>query len=57
MLSIFPTQATNITTANLPMLLVLDAVPDAVPDEVTNALPDGVSDELLDGKTHCDFSL
>jgi hypothetical protein len=35
---IFPTQAADITTANSPMLLVLDAVSDAVPDEVPDAV-------------------
>jgi hypothetical protein len=51
-----PTQAANITTANSPTLLVLDAMSDAVPDEVPDVVSDGVSDELLDGKTHCEFS-
>jgi hypothetical protein len=44
-----PAQATDITTANLPTVLVLDGVSDA--------MPYGVPDELLDGKTPCDFSL
>jgi hypothetical protein len=53
---IHPTQAADITTANLPMVLVLDGVMDA-PDGVPYGVPDGVPDELLDGKMPCDFSL
>jgi hypothetical protein len=50
---IHPTQATDITTANLPMILVLDGVPDGLPDAVL----DRALNELLDGKTPCDVSL
>jgi hypothetical protein len=59
---ICPTQVTNVTTANSPTFLVLDAVSDAMPDEVPDAVSDampnevqdavsdGVPNELLDGK-------
>ena len=64
MSSIRPTQAADITTANLPTVLVLDAVSDVVSDEVLDAVPDGVPDAvsdgvldvLLNGKIPCDFS-
>jgi hypothetical protein len=48
-----PTHAADITTTNSPTFLVLDAMPDEVP----NAVSDGVLDELLDGKKPCDFVL
>jgi hypothetical protein len=53
----FPITTVDITTANSPMILVLDGVSDAVSDGVPDAVPDGVPDELLDGKMPCDFSL
>jgi hypothetical protein len=62
---ILPAQVVDITTANSPTFLALDAVLDAmsdgvldtVSDGVSNAVPDGVPNKLLDGKIHCEFSL
>jgi hypothetical protein len=51
-----PAQVVDITTANSPRFLVLDAVSDGVSDEVPDGVSDGVPDELLDGKTPCEFS-